>query len=72
VIKVKVIYDPETDTLNLIFRDDPVAESDELREGLIVDYNREGKIVSIEVLDASENVTYPKGIVYEIKEVAPA
>jgi uncharacterized protein YuzE len=64
---MKVIYDSDTDTLNLIFRDEPVAESDELREGLIIDYSRDGKIVSVEVLDASEHVTEPQGIAYEVK-----
>ncbi len=64
---MKVIYDPETDTISLLFRDDPVAESDELKEGLIVDYGHDGKIVSVEVLDASENVTEPQGIAYEMK-----
>ncbi|MEW6680070.1 MAG: DUF2283 domain-containing protein [bacterium] len=68
---MKVIYDPETDTLNFILRDEVVVESDELSEGLIVDYNRDNKIVSIEVLDASENVIQPKAIVYEIKEAMP-
>jgi uncharacterized protein YuzE len=64
---MKIIYDPETDTLILLFRDDPIAESDELKEGLIVDYGNDGKIVSVEVLDASENVTEPQGIAYEMK-----
>jgi uncharacterized protein YuzE len=64
---MKVIYDPETNTISLLFRDDPVAESGELKEGLIVDYGHDGKIVSVEVLDASENVTEPQGIAYEMK-----
>ncbi len=57
---MKVIYDPETDTLDLIFREEPVAESDEVREGIIIDYGRDGKLVSIEVLDASEHVREPE------------
>lgn len=68
---MKVIYDPETDTLDLIFRDEPVAESDEAREGVIMDYGRDGKLVSIEVLDASEHVREPGIIIYEAK-TAPA
>ena len=44
---MKVIYDSETDSLDLIFRDEAVAESDEVREGIIVDYNLDGKLVSI-------------------------
>lgn len=63
---MKVIYDPDTDTLSLLFRDDPIAESDELRGGLIVDYARNGGIVSIEILDASERVAEPQGIAYEM------
>ncbi len=64
---MKVIYDPDTDTLSLLLRDEPVVESDELREGLIIDYASDGGIVSIEVLDASEHVTEPQSIVYETR-----
>ena len=64
---MKVIYDPDTDTLSLLFRDEPVAESDELREGLIIDYGYDGRIVSVEVLDASEHVAEPQSIAYEIR-----
>jgi uncharacterized protein YuzE len=64
---MKVIYDSDTDTLNLLFRDEPVAESDELREGVIIDYGKDGKIVSVEVLDASEHVSEPQGIAYELR-----
>jgi uncharacterized protein YuzE len=69
---VKVIYDPETDTLSLILRDERVVESDELREGLIVDYGDNGRIVSIELLDASEHVSEPRGVTYELKEMKAA
>lgn len=69
---MKVIYDPETDTLSIIFRDTPVVESDEVREGIIVDYDYNGKIASIEVIDASEQVVEPRGIQYELKAVKKA
>ena len=64
---MKVIYDPDTDTLSLLFREGPVAESDELREGLIIDYDSDGRIISIEVLDASEHVAEPQSIAYELR-----
>lgn len=64
---MKVIYDPETDTLTLILREEPVAESDEVREGIIIDYGRDGRVVSLEVLDASEHVAEPQAIAYELK-----
>jgi uncharacterized protein YuzE len=64
---MKVIFDPETDTLSLIFREDKIIESDEIREGIIIDYNKDGKIVSMEILDASEQISEPQGILYELK-----
>ncbi|PIP49277.1 MAG: hypothetical protein COX14_00095 [Chloroflexi bacterium CG23_combo_of_CG06-09_8_20_14_all_45_10] len=64
---MKVIYNTETDTLDLIFRDEAVAESDEVREGIIVDYDQDGKLVSIEVLNASEHVHEPETMVYQAK-----
>jgi len=66
-VDMKVVYDPESDTLIFLFRDEPVAESDELREGLIIDYSADGKVVSVEVLDASEHVTEPQSIAYELR-----
>lgn len=65
---MKVIYDPETDTLDLILKDAEIAESDEVREGVIVDYGRDGTIVSIEILDASLHTTEPRSIIYELKK----
>ncbi len=53
---MKVIYDKETDTLSIILRDGKVAESDEPQPGLILDYDKGGRLVSIELLDASEQV----------------
>ena len=65
---MKVIYDPETDTLSLILREAKVKESDEIRDGIIIDYGEDGKVVSLEMLDASENVAEPHGIFYELRE----
>lgn len=65
---MKAIYDPETDTLSIILRDEPIVESDEIRDGLILDYAKDGKMVSIEVLDASEQLSEPQSFTYEIKE----
>jgi YD repeat-containing protein len=56
---MKVNYDARTDTLTVIFRDVPIAESDEEKPGVILDYDAAGNIVSIEVLDASQRVEEP-------------
>ena len=56
---MKVNYDAKTDTLTVIFRDVPVAESDEDKPGVILDYDAAGNIVSIVVLEASRRVEEP-------------
>jgi uncharacterized protein YuzE len=53
---MKVSYDAERDTVTVVFRDVPVAESDESKPGVVLDYDSAGDIVSIEVLDASQRV----------------
>ncbi len=66
---MKVIYDRETDTLSIILRDGKVAESDEVREGLIVDFDKAGKLLSIELLDASEQVNRPHAVEFALAGV---
>jgi len=65
---MKVIYDRDTDTLSLILSDEQVAESDELKDGVIIDYNKKGRVVSVEILDASKTINEPTAISYELKE----
>jgi YD repeat-containing protein len=57
---MKVIFDMETDTLSIILRDGSVAESDEPRPALILDYDKADRLVSIELLDESEQVPQPQ------------
>ena len=61
---MKAHYDKETDTLTLLLRSAPVHESDEGNPGVILDYDREGNVVSIEILDASRRVEDPRTVEY--------
>ena len=63
---MKVIYDKETDTLSIILREGKVAESDEAREGLIMDYDKSGRLLSLELLDASEHVRKPQSVEFAL------
>ena len=63
-----VNYDARTDTLTMVFRDVPVAESDEGKPGVILDYDATGNIASIEVLDASRHVEEPRKVTVESEE----
>jgi len=67
---MKVIYDRETDTLTVIFAETPVAESDEDKPGVILDYDKQGNLVSLEILDASRRVSAPGKIEYQVSPVA--
>jgi uncharacterized protein YuzE len=63
---MKVTYDRRTDTLSVILRSDvTVAESDEDKPGVILDYDEEGNLVSLEILDASKRVTDARTIEYQ-------
>ena len=63
---MKVIYDKETDTLSIILRPGKVAESDETRPGLILDYDKSGAPRSLELLDASEQVKAPQSVEFAL------
>ena len=56
---MKISYDPEVDVLRVLFNARPIEESDEERPGLILDYDSDGNVVGIEVLNASEQVENP-------------
>ena len=63
---MKVTYDRQTDTLTVIFAETPVAESDEDKPGVILDYDESGNLVSLEILDASRRVMSPTRIEYQV------
>ena len=63
---MKITYDRETDTLMIVFADTPVFESAEDKPGVILDYDAQGGLVSLEILDASKRVTLPSRIEYEV------
>ena len=66
---MKVTYDSTTDTLAVILKDDvPVAESDEDKPGVILDYDQEGNLVSLEILDASKRVTEARKVDFQLVE----
>ena len=66
---MKVIYDPRTDSLTVILKEGvAVAESDEDKPGVILDYDEHGNLLSFEILDASRRVTDARKIEYQTAE----
>jgi uncharacterized protein YuzE len=63
---MKATYDARTDTLSIILKADAaVAESDEDKPGVILDYDEDGNLISLEILDASKRVTEARRIEFE-------
>jgi len=53
---MKTTYDLEIDALYVRLADTPVIESEEVSAGVVLDYDADGRIVAIELLDASKHV----------------
>jgi len=51
---VKLHYDPATDALYLHLSDAPVVDSEEVRPGVILDFDAANRVVSIEMLRVSK------------------
>jgi len=51
---MRVRYDEQVDALYIRLKEISYYESDEIREGVIVDYDKDGNVIGIEILDASE------------------
>ena len=63
---MKVTYDPEVDVLRILFRDVVIEESDKDKPGVILDYDKDGNVVGMEVLNASQRVENPRGVDYAV------
>ena len=66
---MKVVYDHETDTLTIVLSESLVAESDEDKPGVILDYDASGNLVSLEILDASRRMAFPTRIEYQVASI---
>ncbi len=53
---MKISYDPEVNALNIQLQEGAYGRSTELADGIIADYSKSGKIMSIEILDATEKI----------------
>lgn len=65
---MKVTYDPDVDVLRIIFSNTQIEESDEEKPGVILDYDKDGNIVGLEILNASKRVENPRSVEYAIAD----
>ncbi|MET7244910.1 DUF2283 domain-containing protein [Methylobacterium sp. EM32] len=53
---MKLRYDDEADALYVRFADAQIAGSEEIKPGLILDFDADGRLVALEILDASASL----------------
>ncbi|MEH2225175.1 DUF2283 domain-containing protein [Nostoc sp.] len=63
---MKINYDPEVDILRIILSDVPIEDSDEEKPGVILDYDQDGNIIGLEILEASKRIDNPRSLEYSI------
>jgi uncharacterized protein YuzE len=54
---MKTSYDKISDAFYLRFSDTSIVESEEVVDGVILDFDEEGRMVAIEVLEASKQLS---------------
>jgi uncharacterized protein YuzE len=63
---MKVTYDPEVDVLRILLSNAPIEESDEDKPGVILDYDKDGHVVGLGVLEASKRLSNPRSVEYTV------
>ena len=63
---MKIRYDQEVDALRIILNDEAIEESDEDKPGVIIDYDKHGNVVGLEILDASARISNPRALDYAV------
>jgi uncharacterized protein YuzE len=57
---MRVRVDHGADAVYLNLTDRPIKDSEEVADGIVVDYDAEGRIVGVEILDASKRTDDPQ------------
>jgi uncharacterized protein YuzE len=59
---MRMRVDHAADAVYLNLTDRPIKDSEEVADGIVVDYDEEGRIVGIEILDASKRTEDPTAL----------
>jgi uncharacterized protein YuzE len=63
---MKVTYDQEVDVLRIVFNNEPIDESETINPGIILDYDKDGNVVGMEMLYASKRIEDPRSMEFTI------
>jgi len=53
---MRINYDEADDAIYIRFSESKYYQSEELRDGVILDFDKKGKIIALEVLDVSKHL----------------
>jgi uncharacterized protein YuzE len=63
---MKIEYDPKADAMYIRLIAGTVVESDEVRPGVVLDFDVEGHVLGIEMLDVSLRTDTPRELAMEL------
>ncbi len=63
---MKVEYDPKADAMYIRLIAGTVVDSDEVRPGVVFDFDAEGRVLGIEMLDVSLRTDNPRELAMEL------
>lgn len=63
---MRITYDQEADILAILLNNSVIEESDEEKPGVIIDYDHQGNVVGLEILDASKRTKNPRTLEYAV------
>ena len=61
---MRITYHQDVDILRILLSGSDIEESDEDKPGVIIDYDEQGNVVGLEILDASERTENPRTLEY--------
>lgn len=65
---MKITYDPDVDVLRIVFSQTAIEVSDEEKPGIIMDFDAQGNMVGMEILDASKRMENPNSVEYIVSQ----
>ena len=63
---MKIEYDPKADAMYIRLIAGTVVESDEVRPGVVFDFDAAGRVLGIEMLDVSLRTDNPRELAMEV------
>ena len=63
---MKIEYDPKADAMYIRLAAGEVVDSDEVRPGVVLDFDAHGRVLGIEMLDVSSRTDNPRELAFEM------